>query len=157
VSRLETIARPQLRLCRAGFWQTSCDADARMKFLAVPVAVVLSLSVASCSKKSGGDYSTPTSPSTPIPAGPTTVLVPAGAASLGQAPGYAPTPLTVAVGTIVTFGNNDNAQHTATSDGPGWNLSLAPGATGTFQFGSAGTFTYHCTLHAFMRGTVVVQ
>ena len=117
------------------------------------LVLVLAAAVASCSD--GDPYDSPAGPSgTPIPGGPTTVLIPVGG-SIG--PGFSPVTLTVPVGTTVTWGNNDSIQHTSVSDAPGWNLTLNGGATGSFRFNSAGTFTYHCDLHPSMRGTVSVQ
>lgn len=120
------------------------------------VVLVLATAVSSCSSD-GDPYDSPSGPSSqPIPPGPTTVLIPVGAA-VQTGPGFAPVTLTVPVGTTVTWGNNDSAQHTASSDGAGWNLILNSGATGSFRFSTAGTFPYHCDLHASMRGTVIVQ
>ena len=116
-------------------------------------ALISVFAAASCSK----GYGTPTSPSTQIPAGPSTVLVPSGTAGSNAAPGISPPPLTVAVGTTVTWGNNDSTQHTTTSDAPGWNQALNPGGTATMKFDTPGTYTYHCTIHSFMKGTIVVQ
>jgi plastocyanin len=33
---------------------------------------------------------------------------------------------------------------------------MPSGATFSFTFAKAGTFAYHCTIHPFMKGTVVV-
>jgi plastocyanin len=117
-----------------------------------PAVLLLALlTAASCGKSS------PTQPTTPIPAGPSTVLVPNGTAGSGSGPGFNPTPLTVAVGTTVTWGNNDSTTHTTTSDAAGWNFSVNAGNTATVKFDTPGTFAYHCTIHSFMKGTVVVQ
>ena len=71
---------------------------------------------------------------------------------------YSPNPTTVAVGTTVIWTNGDNTAHTTTSDGNVWNSgSLNPGSTFSFMFNTAGTFTYHCTIHPGMVGSVVVQ
>jgi plastocyanin len=61
----------------------------------------------------------------------------------------------------VTWTNNDTATHTATSD-PGmamtWSSgSIAPGASFSQTFSTTGTFSYHCTIHPGMVGTVTVQ
>lgn len=114
------------------------------------------LAVVSCSN-SYNSSTAPTNPTTPIPAGPTTVLVPNGTAGSNAGPGFAPTPLTVAAGTTVTWGNNDSTTHTTTADGAGWNQTFAPGATTTVKFDTPGTYPYHCTIHPFMKGTIVVQ
>jgi amicyanin len=73
---------------------------------------------------------------------------------------FEPATLTVKVGTTVTWVNNTQVPHTATSD-PGsavqWDSGfLSPGGTYSFTFTKAGTFTYHCTVHSYMHGTIVV-
>jgi plastocyanin len=74
---------------------------------------------------------------------------------------YQPTSDTVAVNTTVTWTNQDTAPHTATSDagsGPTWDTgSLATGVAGSHQFTTAGSFSYHCTAHPTMHGTIVVR
>ena len=47
--------------------------------------------------------------------------------------------------------------HTATADNGAWNISLTPGQTNTTTLATPGTYTYHCTIHAFMKGTIIVQ
>ena len=106
-----------------------------------------------------GGSSSPSAPSgsTPAPAGSTTVTVPAGASGLTTT-AYAPNPLTVSTGTTVSWLNNDNTTHTSTSDGNAWSSGdIAPGGRFNFTFTSSGRFTYHCTLHPNMVGTIVVQ
>ena len=71
---------------------------------------------------------------------------------------YSPATVTVKVGTTVTWTNNDSVAHTVTADsgaGPD-SGSLARGETYQFTYQTAGTFTYHCTPHPYMKGTVVV-
>ena len=71
---------------------------------------------------------------------------------------YLTDPLTVSVGDTVTWTNNDTAPHTATSDAPLFDTgTLNPGQSKSFTFTTAGTFPYHCTIHPFMHGTVIVQ
>lgn len=71
---------------------------------------------------------------------------------------FQPTTLTIATGTTVNWTNNDSAAHTATSDTGVWS-SGAIGQNGTysFTFSQPGTYPYHCTIHAFMKGTIVVE
>jgi plastocyanin len=127
-----------------------------MRLVSILIASTCLAGAAACGSSYGG--SSPTSPGqAPISAGPTVVLVPQGTATSNHAPGYSPTPLTVPVGTTVTWGNNDNTGHTTTSDSNLWNVSLAPGATGSFTFTTPGTYAYHCTIHSFMKGTIVVK
>jgi plastocyanin len=80
---------------------------------------------------------------------------------------FQPATITVAAGSTVTWKNNDPAPHSVTADHGGFDSSpgcspsttrpcLAQGATFSHTFGAAGTFTYHCSVHSFMHGTVVV-
>lgn len=69
---------------------------------------------------------------------------------------FEPTELRVAVGTTVTWTNNDPTAHTVT--GAGFNTGpLDPGATGTVPFDTAGTFDYFCAIHPTMKGSVIVE
>ena len=78
---------------------------------------------------------------------------------------YNPSPLSVPVGTPVTWINNDNTGHTVTQGNPSGNTPpngfdsgiLAPGKTFTHTFGTAGTIQYYCTLHPTMLGEVIVK
>ena len=87
------------------------------------------------------------------------VSIPAGAVGRGPA-AYGVNPLTVAVGTTVTWTNNDSIAHTATSDTGVWDSGiLSPAQSFSFTFAQAGTYPYHCAIHgvASMSGTIVVQ
>jgi plastocyanin len=64
----------------------------------------------------------------------------------------------VAVGTTVTWQNDDTQAHTSTADQGEWDSPLlSPGNSFTFTFNQPGTFAFHCTPHPFMQGGVVVQ
>ena len=66
--------------------------------------------------------------------------------------------MTVPVGTTVTWTNMDAVAHTTTSDTGAWDSgTLTPGASFQHTFTSPGTFTYHCMIHPYMHGTIVVQ
>jgi len=72
---------------------------------------------------------------------------------------YTPNPVTVKVGAQVNWKNDDNIDHTATADdGRFDNFVDAMSAHGApVTMNTAGTFTYHCKIHANMKGTIVVQ
>ena len=78
---------------------------------------------------------------------------------------YNPSPLSIPVGTTVTWINNDNTGHTVTEGNPSGNTPangfdsgiLAPGKTFTHTFDTAGTIQYYCTLHPTMLGEVIVK
>src|SRR6266576_903305 len=71
---------------------------------------------------------------------------------------FAPAATTIKVGDTVTWTNRDAFSHTSTSDAGAWDTGvITAGASRSFTFTSAGTFAYHCSIHSFMKGTVVVQ
>jgi plastocyanin len=102
-----------------------------------------------------GSSSSPTSPSTGSNTG-TPITIVSGAQVLTTT-AYSPNPLTITSGTTVTWTNKDSTTHTATSDSGLFNGSVAPNAQFSYMFANKGTFTYHCTLHPNMVGSVVVQ
>jgi plastocyanin len=70
---------------------------------------------------------------------------------------FHPGAITVSVGDTVTWANHDSADHTATaSDGSFDTGTLGRGQSGSHTFTRAGTFSYVCSIHPNMHGTVVV-
>ena len=58
----------------------------------------------------------------------------------------------------VSWKNTDGVAHTSTSDARMWDTgNIAPGGNATTTFTTRGTFSYHCTQHPMMTGTVIVQ
>jgi plastocyanin len=75
-----------------------------------------------------------------------------------QGSAFNPTTTTVHVGDTVTWTNRDAIGHTSTSDTAKWDSPVLPnGGSFSFTFTVAGTFTYHCSIHTFMKGSIVVQ
>lgn len=70
---------------------------------------------------------------------------------------FKPGALTVKRGARVAFANTSNTAHTATKGGSFDTKRIAPGKTKTVQFNQRGTFAYHCKIHPFMKGKVIVQ
>ena len=77
---------------------------------------------------------------------------------------FSPNPVTVDLGTIVTWANTDNAAHTATAgaaaDGPSgvWDSSLImAGSSFSYTTDTVGTFDYFCMVHPWMAGTLIVE
>ena len=70
---------------------------------------------------------------------------------------FDPPQISVPTGGIVSWTNDDSIQHTVTSDeglfdaGP-----ISPGDTFENVFDSAGEVGYHCAIHPFMTGRVMV-
>jgi len=104
-----------------------------------------------------GACSSDSSPA-PTPTGQvTTVTIPQGASTLTTT-AFSPNPVNVAVGTTVHWANSDSTIHNATADNGAFNSgTLNAGGSFDFKFNSAGTFTYKCTIHPNMVGSVVVQ
>ena len=74
---------------------------------------------------------------------------------------FDPTPLTVKTGTVITWVNQDGALHTIVSDTGSPTAfssdSLSTGVSYKFTFTQPGTYTYHCSNHPSMKGTIIVQ
>ena len=71
---------------------------------------------------------------------------------------FSPQPLTVKVGQQLTIRNLDSSLHGfATDDGSVAVGAVNPGGFRTATFAKAGRYTYHCTLHAAMKGTLIVR
>jgi plastocyanin len=73
---------------------------------------------------------------------------------------FDPPDLSVAVGTTVTWTNEDNTTHTVTGTDPDIDVIASPdldhGDTYSVTFGQAGTYHYICSIHTNMTGTVTV-
>ncbi|MFT9634394.1 cupredoxin family copper-binding protein [Mycobacteroides abscessus] len=88
-------------------------------------------------------------PSLPVPAGPAVNI---------ENFAFNPPTLTVPAGTTVTWTNKDEEPHNVVAE-DGAFRSPGMDAQGTFshQFTKAGTYTYVCGIHPFMKATVVVR
>jgi plastocyanin len=92
------------------------------------------------------------------------VTHPGGAASAGgevtiNDAGYIPEPVVVAPGRHIVWTNIGVNPHTVTADDGSFD-SGTMGTRAKFELtapATAGTYTYHCTFHTFMRGTLVVS
>jgi plastocyanin len=70
---------------------------------------------------------------------------------------FEPASLTVSAGSTVTWINNGAVPHTATSDSGAFDSGvLQPGASFSHTFDTAGTFSYLCTIHPNMTGSITV-
>lgn len=84
----------------------------------------------------------------------------AGASVKVQNYAFTPASITVVIGinNTVTWTNMDSVTHTVTANDGSFNSGdLAPGQTFTHTFTAPGSFGYHCSIHTFMKGTVVVE
>jgi LPXTG-motif cell wall-anchored protein len=70
---------------------------------------------------------------------------------------FSPAAITIHVGDTIQWLNNGPSAHTATANNGSFNTGvLQKGRSASVTFHLPGTFDYHCTIHPFMHGTVVV-
>ena len=70
---------------------------------------------------------------------------------------FSPSPLQVKVGDKVTWTNTDGEAHSVQADDGSFKSDdLDTGVTFSETFTKAGTFSYVCGIHSFMKGTIVV-
>jgi len=92
------------------------------------------------------------------------VLIPSGTGASSSL-NFSPNSVTVVIGVnnTVVWANDDATLHTVTSssvpDGAqSFNdASLSPGSTFSVTFTVPGTYNYHCSIHSWMTGTVIVK
>jgi len=75
-----------------------------------------------------------------------------------QGMAFTPATVTVSIGTKIVWTNMDTDTHTVTSDdGTSFNSgNISPQGSFNFTPTQTGTFTYHCSIHPTMTGTVQV-
>jgi plastocyanin len=69
---------------------------------------------------------------------------------------FSPSSITVGSGDTVTWTNNGSEPHDVTGSGLG-SGTLSSGQSYSHTFASPGTFSYICSIHPFMKGSVTVQ
>jgi LPXTG-motif cell wall-anchored protein len=71
---------------------------------------------------------------------------------------FSPGSLTIKQGDTVTWVNNGPTAHSATANNGSFNTGiLKAGQSASHTFDQAGTFSYYCQPHPFMKATIVVQ
>ena len=71
---------------------------------------------------------------------------------------FAPPTITVHAGEAVTWTNGDDDPHTVVADNGAFkSAALDTGDRFTQTFATPGVYSYHCSLHPYMVGKVVVQ
>jgi plastocyanin len=118
---------------------------------ACAIMLVLACSFSGCTSSQSPQTTTPT---TPAPSGGSNAIEIKNFA-------FSPAILTIKTGTTVTWMNQDGAVHQIASDAGTpvafTSDTLANGASYQFTFTQPGTYTYHCTVHTSMKGTIIVQ
>jgi plastocyanin len=70
---------------------------------------------------------------------------------------FAPAQLTIKTGTTVTWTNRDDIPHLVVSAGIFKSKTLDTDDSYSFTFANAGNYTYFCSLHPHMTGTIKVE
>ncbi|HEX5714211.1 MAG TPA: plastocyanin/azurin family copper-binding protein [Solirubrobacterales bacterium] len=70
---------------------------------------------------------------------------------------FKPATVRIGKGSSVRFANSSGVKHTATRAGGFDTGTIKPGKSVAIRFGQKGSFAYHCTIHPFMKGKVVVD
>jgi plastocyanin len=71
---------------------------------------------------------------------------------------FAPVMATAKVGDTISVTDADDVTHTLTADDGSFDTGKLPkGADHPITLDSAGTFTYHCEIHSYMKGTIEVS
>jgi plastocyanin len=86
------------------------------------------------------------------------VRITLGAADDGNFEPFAPTTINVMPGSTVSWTNDDSTEHTVTANDNGLFDSgpIPPEMTWDNTFDSTGIFGYHCSIHPWMTGRVMV-
>ena len=144
-------------------------------FSLVAVSALMLLAACGGGSTSTGTGTTPTIAPTATPTTGTTSTPTATASQAGNAQtvmittdssgsfAFSPATLTIKAGTTVTWKNTTAVSHTVTSDdGKSFdsgtaNPIAAQSGTFSFTFTTPGTFAYHCSIHPFMKATIIVQ
>ena len=104
-----------------------------------------------------GSSATPPAPAE-SPSGPAAEL-PSGTVNIAVSDtSFSPGDLTASVGDTITVTNTGQLEHSWTSDEASIDSGvLPPGESFTFTVETAGTFTFHCTVHPEMTGTITIN
>ncbi len=132
----------------------------RLMYLIIGFIVILLLAVGGYLFFNNNRTSAPSSGNDSTNSGGSSTQSPTPAAGTVNIEGnaFSPTTITINRGETVTWQNNDSVSHRVAADDGSFDLGdQASGAKVKFTFNTAGTFTYHCTIHSFMKGIVVVK
>jgi len=125
----------------------------RSRILGLMVTFVVVVAGTTGCKKS----STPSTPSGGAPKDASVVIPRSDGYNANGASAFSPGNLVVPVGTTVVWTNQDVSAHRVTSDTKLFDGGAAPNDSYSRQFTTKGSFSYHCSTHPTMTGTINVQ
>jgi amicyanin len=145
------------------FFSNPSRRGAALLCLAVVGVTACAAGASTRSAAPAGSNQATTMPGMRMPAGAPDPLTAAGPAVATDAVAiqnfkFGPSAITIKVGTTVTWTNQDDEAHTVffAFDGSRSPILVNQSNVYTKRFTTPGTYTYHCTIHPFMTGTVVV-
>ncbi len=139
------------------------SAHRRCLWIALLLATAATLLLVACGETTGTSPSPTTvatlQPSPTTASSPTsTKVVQVKIVEKNGAYSFEPATLTLPKGAQVVWTNSSDAPHTVTSDTNafGTTSNLTENKTFMAVFNTAGTYTYHCSIHSYMKGTITV-
>ena len=132
------------------------DVRVRLLWSVLTLAAAATLLLAACGGEAPSSP-TPTASSQSSPTSTTTVTKVKIVENNGKY-AFDPATITIKKGTQVVWTNMSDGPHTVTSDTGTFNTpnQITENQTFTFTFTTAGTFTYHCNIHSYMKATIIV-
>jgi plastocyanin len=130
----------------------ACGGRLRPRVLTAAAAAVMVVALPAC----GGSTKHKTATH---PGGGTTVAAAAGDQSITiKNFAFSPSPMNAKAGATITITNNDTTDHTVTDTGGTFDTGhIAPGSVKTIVLTTAGSYSYHCNIHQFMKGLIQVN
>jgi plastocyanin len=134
----------------------------RHPLVAATVLIVVGV-ISGCGNSNGSSAAPATATPAPATASPPPAAggsAPAAGGSTVEIKNFAFTPATLAVpvGASVTWNFDDSTDHTVTADNNSFaSDAMGQGQTYKHSFDTAGTLTYHCSIHPFMKGSIDVK
>jgi len=130
---------------------------------AVVAAATMIVALGACSSSKKASVST-TGTTTTAPSGASATTATTGAASSAATTTidihefmYQPNPVHVKAGATITVTNQDGTDHSLTADNGSFDTGVFSSGSKTITITKPGTYTFHCQIHNFMKGTIVVS
>jgi len=127
------------------------------KLLVALITVLLSIGVTAAfliPPASAQDTVTVSTPNTNV----ANVSIASGASNPGNGIFYSPANITVVLGVnnTVVWTNHDSTNHTVVASDNSYAATIMPGQSFSHTYTVAGVYEYHCSIHNWMKGSVIV-
>jgi plastocyanin len=119
----------------------------RARLANVGAAALLTLAVVGCGSSSGASKAA--APATSSASTGTTITI--------KSFKFTPNPLKVRSGDTVTITNTDATDHTVSADDKSFDTGKFSEGSKTIKLDTAGTYSFHCNVHDFMKGVIQVE